>query len=301
MPGSAQGCTIGADFPRLSPMTTNEPPPYPGDPHPPNPPGGDGLPPYGAQPPPGNYPPPPSGPGSFPAQPTQEPFSVGAALSYGWTKFKDNAGAIIVAVLALIVITVVVQIIGTILTSAAGGDSFFDVTETSTGVSFGSSFSAGGQLMSLLTSLVGTAVACVLSAGIIRGAIDITEGKKFDLAAAFGNLDYAKVIIVSILLSILTSVGLLLCVLPGVVAAFFTAFSLYFVVDKRIDPIESIKSSFALVKNNFGDVLVLLLASVAICIVGVIACFVGLLVAIPVVQIAWAYAYKRLQDQPVAP
>jgi len=143
-------------------------------------------------------------------------------------------------------------------------------------------------------------VGYVVSAGIIRGALDITEGRKFDIAHAFGQLDYGKVILTSLLVGVLTMIGLVLFILPGILVAFFTTFALYFVVDNGTTPMESVKASFALVKDHFGDVVVLFLASIAAVIVGVLACLVGLLVAIPVVTIAWAYAYKTLQGQPVS-
>ncbi len=281
-------------------MSNNEPPPYPGDPNNPN---TNGLPPYGSQPPndgpPPSYRPPPTGPGSFSSQPTGEPFSVGAAVRYGWTKFKDNAGALIVAMIILFAITAIVEGIGSTLTSAAGGTSLFDITDTGNGPSFSTNFGITGQLVGFVASLVSTAVSFVISAGIIRGALDITEGRKFSLSEAFGKLDYAKVIITSIIVSVLVTIGLLLFVLPGIVVAFLTIFALYFVVDDGTEPVASIKGSYRLVKDNIGDVLVLFIASIGIAILGAIACLVGLLVAIPVIQIAWAYAYKRLRGEPV--
>ena len=150
--------------------------------------------------------------------------------------------------------------------------------------------------MSLITTVIGY----VVCAGIIRGTLDITEGRKFDIAHAFGQLDYGKVIITSVLVGVLTTIGLVLFVLPGILVAFFTTFALYFVVDNGTAPMESVKASFALVKDHLGDVFLLFLASIAAVIVGALACLVGLLVAVPVVTIAWAYAYKTLQGQPVS-
>jgi len=238
------------------------------------------------------YPPPTPGP---------HPFRVGNAFSYGWAKFKDNLGPMVVAALLLFVVTIVAEIVGSIITGAASGGSGFNFSGDSTGgMMFGGDLSAAGQLTSLLMSLITTVIGYVVCAGIIRGTLDITEGRKFDIAHAFGQLDYGKVIITSVLVGVLTTIGLVLFVLPGILVAFFTTFALYFVVDNGTAPMESVKASFALVKDHLGDVFLLFLASIAAVIVGALACLVGLLVAVPVVTIAWAYAYKTLQGQPVS-
>ena len=240
----------------------------------------------------------PGDPNPLPA-PGPYPFSVGNAFSYGWAKFKDNLGPIVVAALLLFAVTVAAEVVGSIITAAAGGD--FSFSGDSTGsMMFGGDASAAGQVTSLLMNLIVAVVGYVVSAGIIRGTLDITEGRKFDIAHAFGQLDYGKVIVTSVLVSVLTIVGFMLFILPGILVAFFTTFALYFVVDKGTAPMESVKASFALVKDHFGDVFLLFLASIAAVIVGALACLVGLLVALPVVTIAWAYAYKTLQGQPAS-
>ena len=96
-----------------------------------------------------------------------------------------------------------------------------------------------------------------------------------------------------------TLVGIVLLIIPGLIWAFMTWFTMYFVVDGRGDAVESIKGSINLVKNNFGELFVLMLLCIGVTILGVIALFVGILVAIPVVYLAGAYAYRTLQGQPV--
>lgn len=277
-------------------------PSYPGDPNPnPNPtpnPGAGNLPPYG-QVPEGGYPPPPTG-NYPPPTPGPQPFSIGAAFSYAWAKFKDNLGPIVVAALLLFVVTIVAQIIGTVITAAAGGGSFSFTSDSIGNMRFGGDASAAGQVTYMLTNVIIAVVGYVVYAGIIRGTLDITEGRKFDIAHAFGQLDFGKVIMTSLLVAVLTIIGFVLFFIPGILVAFFTTFALYFVVDKGTAPMESVKASFALVKDHLGDVFLLFLASIAALIVGVLACLVGLLVAIPVVAIAWAYAYKTLQGQPAS-
>ena len=85
----------GGSYP--PPQGGNFPPPQGGN-YPPPPQGGSYPPPGGNYPPPGGYPPPPGG-GNFPPPPANDygagfggpQLSVGAALNYGWERFKNNA------------------------------------------------------------------------------------------------------------------------------------------------------------------------------------------------------------------
>lgn len=246
-----------------------------------------GLPSYGSMPPPppeGSVPPPP--PPGVPA-PTSSPsgFHASDAIGYGWRKFQQNVGQILLAILALIVFTVVVELIAGVIT----GSSFDD-----DGIN---EFSIGGSLFRIITLSGGF----IASAFVIRGALDITEGKRFDIASAFKQLDILNVLLTSLLVAVITSIGYALLWIPGIIAQFLLLFAVYFAVDKGTNPIDSVKSSFNLVKDNIGATIMLILLSIVVMIAGFIALCVGLLVALPVIAIAWAYAYKTLLGEPVAP
>ena len=98
-----------------------------------------------------------------------------------------------------------------------------------------------------------------------------------------------------------TFVGTILCYLPGLVVGFFTSYSLYFVMDKGLAPIEAIKASVNLVKDNLGTTIVWYIVGGLVAGAGAIACGVGLLVTIPIFLLGTAYTYKHLTGQPVAP
>ena len=81
---------------------------------------------------------------------------------------------------------------------------------------------------------------------------------------------------------------------------FLTSFTLHFIIDKDMGAIDAIKASISFVMANIGTLIVLLPGLIAAYIVGALLCGVGLLVAIPVVVIATAYAYRTLQGEQVA-
>ena len=82
--------------------------------------------------------------------------------------------------------------------------------------------------------------------------------------------------------------------------SFFTMFSLFYLIDRNVNPIEAIVESAKFVAGKLGESILTFLVMAGVIILGILACCIGLIAAIPVAQIALAYAYKRLNDQPVA-
>lgn len=246
-------------------------------------------PPAGAYPPPaGAYPPP-----GQPAYAGAAAFSVGDAIGFGWKKFWANPGPWILAALIFLVINAIFSWI------SGGFDNFTDYrtdgfSDTNMAEALGLSF------VSVLLTIVGVIISYLIAAFYSRGALDETQGRKPDVSAFFRIANVGNVLLAAFLVAVMTIIGTILCILPGIAVAIFSAFVYYFTLDKEQDAITAIKSSWSLVAKNFGSVLLLLLALFGINILGFLVCFVGLLVTIPLSYIAVAYAYRRLVDeQPV--
>jgi len=275
-------------------MTTNEPPPYPGDSEPgatPPPPGpseppASEPPSYGSTPPPaGETPPPPPPPPPAPGG-SAEGFSATDAIGWGWRKFTENVGPILLGVLIVLVVTIVANILAGIA-SGGGGSPFGPNME----------FSVAG----FLANIVATAVSVVLSAVFARACLDVVDGRPFDFMSGFGRLNLVNVLIAALLVSIIVTIGFVLLVIPGLIALFLTYFTTLFVVDDDAEsPVKAIGDSVKLVSSNVGDALLLALLSVLVLIAGAIALLVGLIVAYPVTALAAAYAYRSFRGQPVA-
>jgi uncharacterized membrane protein len=273
---------------------------------PPYPPSDPNLPPSAATPPPtppygGGYgTPPPSPPsyGGYGAPPTgPQPYDVIAAVKYGWKKFTENVGAFLVIGLLAILIPGVLSSLGSLGSSAS------DTVIENPGVSDLVKITVGGGsgFVGFLANLAAQVASLVMTAALVRGALDVTEGRKASVGAMFSRWSFLTILVLSLLVGLATTVGLIMCILPGIAVLFFTYFSTYFVVDEGQGVIDAIKSSLRFTADNAGNLLLLLLLTILICILGLCACFVGLLVAVPVTTIAAAYTFKVLLGQPVAP
>lgn len=232
--------------------------------------------PYGTPPPP----PPPAGGASGYGTPAPPPppgevpvsFSATEALGYGWRGFKNNAGSFLG--LALLIILV--------------GGVFGALGNTDSGLANG------------LMQMIGQIISTVLAAGMIKGALDVTAGRQVSIGGMFEGWNKLQVVIAAILVSIGTTIGLLLLIIPGLIFVFLTWFTNYFIIEGERSAIDGIKDSISFASQHVGELLVLALLSVLTMIVGLICLIVGIFVAIPVVMIAGAYAFRRLQDQPIA-
>jgi uncharacterized membrane protein len=219
-------------------------------------------------------------PGGMPPQP--DSWDVGACLNWAWTKFQGNVAQLILAVLAVMVTVTIVGGIAFFLALLAGEIHFI----------LGMAFGAVAIGVTFL-------VAQVLGAGMIRGALGVTEGREFQVAEVFRFEKVGAVVVTALIVAGATAVGYLLCYLPGLIVAFVTSYALFFVIDKDLEPVEAIKASFELVKNNFADTIIWYLIVMAITAVGAALCYVGLLVAGPIALLGYAWTYKKLTQQPV--
>ena len=256
--------------------------------YPPPPPGGT---PTGGPPPAGGYPPPPPPPpGAYPPPPggyppaARSPLSVGDAISYGWKGFTANVGSILLIVLVVVLVGFGLNVLGVL----------FD-----------------NQFVQFIFSLIGSIVGFVLALGLIRAALTITDGQKPNVGQLFQGDGVLQYIIAAVVLgvgfSVLNFVGAITILLLPVtfvvtlVLGFFVQFFGYAILDENVGAFDGIRRSFVVVKDNLGDLILLWLAAVVINIGGALLCGVGLLATLPLTAIAWAYAWRRITNGPVAP
>lgn len=238
-----------------------------------------------------NYPPPP--PTSGYGSPAPGSFDVASAFRWGWKKFQENLGPIIMATVVLIVAVIVFEFISSFITGAIFGAG--DLTlDSDTGTLSGERGFLSALVVSLLSSFLSAVVGVLVQAGIIRGALAIADGRKPELPEILATDKIGPTLITAVIISAGTFIGMIFCILPGIVFAVMSSFALYFLLDRDVEPLDAVKASFSFVKNNIGQLVLLYLASIAAIIAGLIVCLVGVLVAIPVVILANTYAYRRL-------
>ncbi len=245
----------------------------------------------------GAYPPPPPPPPYDPTVPgmnAPQPLSVGAALSYSWTKFTQNIGPLVVVVLVAFLAFGILYGIGIALGSAVGGASYSG--DSSVGFAFG-----GVSAVLLYAFLaLGYVAMMIISLGLMRATLDITAGRPVSFQSVFNFSDLGGALVTAIVVGLATAIGSMLCYLPGIVIAFFTMYAILFSLDKKMPVMDAVKASFEMVKNNVGPSILILLVAGLIAGVGGAVCGIGALVTYPMAMIMLAYAYRYLQGEPIA-
>ncbi len=246
------------------------------------------------------------GPGGYGSDPygvpvDTRPYRATEAIGYGWRKFwKKPAQLLVPMILVLIVLALVWLFFQFVI---AGG--FFGKTQCGAANINGQPNAQCGQ--AFWRQLLGAGLAAtllslfaqVLLAGIYRGATLIADGEDFSTGKLLEGYSKTHVILASIFISVATGIATVLCFLPGLLIAFLTSFTLFFIVDQQLEAAEAIAESVKLVWHNFGKVLLFGILAAIVLALGFIVLIVGLLVAVPVVVIGMAYTYRRLQDLPV--
>jgi uncharacterized membrane protein len=306
------------------PQSGYPPPPPPGG-YPPPPPGS--YPPpqggYPPPPPPGGYPPPPPSQGGYPPPPQGNyppagypagpqgyypqanfgagGYSVGEAFSWAWNKFAKNAVPLIVATLAYGLIIIVIQVLTNTLSAAVDPGDSTNYMSDGGGFEFSYSIdSPAGVIVAFIGWLISLVVAAAVQSAYLGGMLDIADGREVSIGSFFRPRNIGGVIIAGLIVGVITTVGFLLCVIPGLIASIMLMFTVVSLIDRNIAPLEAVKTSFNISKAHFGSVFVAWLVMVVTVVVGALVCGVGLLVAAPVATLILVYTYRVLTGGQVA-
>jgi hypothetical protein len=145
----------------------------------------------------------------------------------------------------------------------------------------------------IVGGFVGSIPGMVLSVGAFRMALKQIRGAKIAVGDVFDISDViAPAIVAALLWSIATSIGFVLCILPGLVLVGLLLFTFPLIADRRMDGIEAMKLSVETLKDEWLMAAVFSLVLGLIATVGLLACGVGILVAGPVILLAEALLYR---------
>jgi uncharacterized membrane protein len=201
-------------------------------------------------------------------------FSSKACIRFGWEAFKSRpwfyVGASLLILLAYLVCGVV-----------SGG---IDVAMT-----------GNYEDPSLPGTLVNFVTGTLISMGATAFYLNAHDHPE---TAGYSSLwrprPFWSYLIANLAVGILIAIGLVLLIVPGIIALLMFMFTSFIVIDREKGPIESMAISKLITKGKrwplLGFVLLLFLINIA----GLLALLVGLLVTIPVSTLAFTHAYRGL-------
>jgi Protein of unknown function (DUF975) len=242
-------------------------------------------------PPPPGMPPPPPPPGMPPPAPlAQRPFGVGEAISYGWNKYWQNVGMLLLITVLILVINVAFSGLASVVGNAFPRIKF---TSGDTTYSIGVGF--------ILAQIVNLVVGAVLAMGLIRATLAVTEGRKPDISMLFRSEGLGAYVIASILVTLGVLIGFILLIVPGIILLIMWHFFGYVIVDNpETGAIDAMRRSAEITKGHRWALFGLGLLLIGINFLGLLACCVGVIFTEGITAMTVAYAYKTLSGEPVA-
>ncbi len=167
----------------------------------------------------------------------------------------------------------------------------------------------------LLMVLVSTAIGAVPFASLLLcyvcwGGLDwmflkLIRGERAELGDAFAGftLAFVPLMLFSLVGQLLTSVGVVLCILPGIyLLVAWHLFTPLLILDKRLDFWAAMELSRRVVTHHWWLAFGLCLLCVLWLLVGLLVCCVGFFIALPVTTAAIVYAYQDIfGSSPAAP
>jgi uncharacterized membrane protein len=201
-------------------------------------------------------------------------FTVGSAIRFGWETFKTRPWLFVGA---SIVIFFAYGIVGAI---TGGIDKAMGATPEDP--------SAIGSIINfVLSTFVGMGVTAFYLA-----AHDNPE--TVDLSTLWHPQPFWKYLVAEILVGLAIGIGFILLIIPGIIATIFFMFTTFIVIDKELGPIEAMKESMRIGRGYRWPLLGLIVLLLLIMLLGVIALFVGVLVAMPVASLAFVHVYRTV-------
>jgi hypothetical protein len=155
------------------------------------------------------------------------------------------------------------------------------------------------MLTGLIFAVVSGIIPVILQGPMIVGfhiiCMKRIMGRPTDFADLFKGFNYfLPALVASLLIGLFTSIGIMLCIIPGLVVAAMYKFTYLFIVDKRMDFWPAMESSHAITKSDYFGFTMFLIVMALVDILGFLCCVVGIFVAIPVTIAAITIAYKEI-------
>ena len=149
-----------------------------------------------------------------------------------------------------------------------------------------------------VSGFIAIIVMVVATVGLMKASLLITNGgtpETRDLFLDFGT--YLKGLAALILCIIAASIGFALCIVPGILIVFFTAFVPYEIIDNpNVGIIDAIKNSINTIKSDWKtSALIIILGGILVNVASYTG--IGMIPAAPFLYLLYAVLYRQLKGQ----
>jgi hypothetical protein len=209
---------------------------------------------------------------------------IGRCVSRSWALFQQHAGLLIGATFVFLVLVLAWnQVVGLLTRSALRSLVAGDIR-------------AGPILVLLLGNIPGMVLSTILSGGLYLLLLKLSRGQPAGIGDLFGGFGapVLHLALAGIVVRILTMLGILLCILPGIYLSVAWILTVPIIVDRRLEFWSAMELSRRVVTQHWWLMFCLVIVAALINLGGLIACCVGIIAAFPIGLGAFVYAYEDI-------
>ena len=228
---------------------------------------------------------------------------VGRAFSWANQTFGKHA----LVLIGLVVVVFVIRLVGrfvndAIVNSLIGNCDNSIVVNGEQIVTSGACVASFAQtiIAALITGIIFGVLAWIATIGIYRAALRRTQGGTPSFSDLTTGENLGKYMLVAIVYGLLISVGLVLCILPGIIVAFLFQLAPFYALDKGQGVGEALGNSYRATTANIGPAVLMTLVNIVAAIVGSFFWGVLTLVALPFAALFTAHMYRQFNREEIA-
>lgn len=220
------------------------------------------------------------------------PFDPVEALKWAFEVYRNDIARVVAPIVAfelgiLFVTWIGPNLLGSIVRAAL----IATPSAARSAIASGIQYTAGSVL-----GIIGTAYAV---SSLYPYLLELARGRSVEVTDAFRlGRSFVNALILVLLLSVATSIGLSLCILPGLAVMIASSTAFPAVADRNLDALTTIRECFEQAQRHFLLLLSFGVLCIVITLIGSVACFVGaVVVSVPLVMLGQIYVYLRLRGE----
>jgi len=160
------------------------------------------------------------------------------------------------------------------------------------GAAFNKQLSHTNPLLDFVILIIFAIISAILYAGIFTIAIKQIKGQIIEVGDLFSAVDFAwPVFWGSLIIAVLILIGLIFCIIPGVIIAGLSIFTVPLIIDQRMKASDAVSTSFATLKGQWLSAAVFAFVVGLIYLVGTII-LIGVIVTMPITILSITVAYR---------
>jgi len=197
---------------------------------------------------------------------------IDEAIQFGWQTMKKN----FLFFIGIFLFIIAIQLLPVILTN----------------IDF-----LASDIAYIIIYLLLTFFGIIVGMGVIKILLNFCDNKKNNFSILFSQYRLFFIyLLTTIIYFIIVLLGLILFIIPGIYLGIRFVFFEYFIIDKKMGVIKSLKESWRATKGNFWGLFAFSVVALTINILGAFVLLLGLFVTIPITMIAWVFIYRRLSE-----